>query len=281
MRLVCPSCASEYEVDGSLFPEEGREVQCSSCEEVWVQYPVKAEAPMRLGASAPARDAAPEPPSARLPDDEREELARAVRDEVSARDKGKSRDTAFVDRSDDDEDDDEAILAALREQIAAEGPVQKTSDAKSQKRNLRVAAEAVGIDVDEVEDDSKRRKWNLDKRETAGSASSRASSGRRDGLAEALQRYEEEVGPRRERRGGLKKGFIAALLLIGIGAGVHSFQAEIVEAYPPAAPYLEQFDGLVQQGRVQAEALYAEYSVVVMDTIAEMQGGGEEGGEGQ
>ncbi|WP_157966224.1 zinc-ribbon domain-containing protein [Oceanibium sediminis] len=274
MRLVCPSCGSEYEVDGTLFPEEGREVQCSSCEEVWVQYPVKAEAPMRLdlGAQAPAA------PSQRLPEQEREELARAVRDELSARDGVASPEpaTSYTAPEEDDEDDDEAILAALREQIAAEGPVQQSSDAKSQKRNLRVAAEAVGIDVDAVEDDKERRKWNLDKKPST------PVPGRRDGLAEALQRYEEEVGPRRERSGGgLKTGFIAALVLVAIGAGVFAFRADIAGAYPPAAPYLDQYAELVQQGRVKAEALYAEYSVVVMDKIADLQGGDEAAAESQ
>ncbi len=37
MRLVCPSCRAEYEVDLALLPTEGREVQCSACHFIWFQ----------------------------------------------------------------------------------------------------------------------------------------------------------------------------------------------------------------------------------------------------
>lgn len=39
MRLVCPSCAAEYEVDDTAIPPEGRDVQCSNCGHTWLQYP--------------------------------------------------------------------------------------------------------------------------------------------------------------------------------------------------------------------------------------------------
>lgn len=39
MRLVCPNCDAEYEVDGSMIPPEGRDVQCSNCSNSWVQKP--------------------------------------------------------------------------------------------------------------------------------------------------------------------------------------------------------------------------------------------------
>ena len=114
MRLVCPKCASQYEVDASLFPAEGREVQCSNCEETWTQYPEEERAPVRLepamAAPAPAR------PSERLPESERAELARAVTAERAVRD---GAGTTTVPHSDSDEDED--IVAALREHIAAEG----------------------------------------------------------------------------------------------------------------------------------------------------------------
>ena len=35
MRLVCPNCTAQYEVDASLLPDEGTEVQCSACSTVW------------------------------------------------------------------------------------------------------------------------------------------------------------------------------------------------------------------------------------------------------
>lgn len=37
MRITCPSCKAQYEIEDDLLPEEGREVQCSACGTVWFQ----------------------------------------------------------------------------------------------------------------------------------------------------------------------------------------------------------------------------------------------------
>ncbi len=37
MRLVCPNCAAQYEVEDSVIPDNGRDVQCSNCGHTWYQ----------------------------------------------------------------------------------------------------------------------------------------------------------------------------------------------------------------------------------------------------
>ncbi len=39
MRLVCPNCGAQYEVDDQVIPAEGRDVQCSNCGHTWFQIP--------------------------------------------------------------------------------------------------------------------------------------------------------------------------------------------------------------------------------------------------
>lgn len=39
MRLTCPNCDAQYEVDDSAIPEVGRDVQCSNCGHAWFQLP--------------------------------------------------------------------------------------------------------------------------------------------------------------------------------------------------------------------------------------------------
>ncbi len=43
MRLICPNCDAEYQVDDAAIPETGRDVQCSNCGHAWFQLPPDAE----------------------------------------------------------------------------------------------------------------------------------------------------------------------------------------------------------------------------------------------
>lgn len=44
MRLICPNCDAQYEVDDAAVPAAGRDVQCSSCGHAWFQLPPDIEA---------------------------------------------------------------------------------------------------------------------------------------------------------------------------------------------------------------------------------------------
>lgn len=67
MRIVCPNCASQYEVAQDAIPEAGRDVQCAKCSEIWFQdRPMQLtpeQAPLTLDDAAPApmEQPAPEP----------------------------------------------------------------------------------------------------------------------------------------------------------------------------------------------------------------------------
>ncbi|GHE03605.1 thioredoxin [Defluviimonas sp. 20V17] len=43
MRLTCPNCDAQYEVDDNAIPETGRDVQCSNCGHAWFQLPAELE----------------------------------------------------------------------------------------------------------------------------------------------------------------------------------------------------------------------------------------------
>lgn len=44
MRLICPNCDAQYEVDTAAIPDSGRDVQCSNCGHAWFQMPPDLEA---------------------------------------------------------------------------------------------------------------------------------------------------------------------------------------------------------------------------------------------
>ncbi len=56
MRLICPSCGAQYEVDESVIPESGRDVQCSNCGHAWFQA---SAAQLRARETAPPATAEP------------------------------------------------------------------------------------------------------------------------------------------------------------------------------------------------------------------------------
>ena len=43
MRLTCPNCQTQYEVDANAIPAMGRDVQCGNCQETWFQEPMRSE----------------------------------------------------------------------------------------------------------------------------------------------------------------------------------------------------------------------------------------------
>ena len=96
MRLICPSCGAQYEVDESVIPDGGRDVQCSNCGHAWFQRSAKqlqteaetAEAPVleetAPDASEPTDEPAPEPEQDVIDETaERDDIATDVAEEVS------------------------------------------------------------------------------------------------------------------------------------------------------------------------------------------------------
>jgi predicted Zn finger-like uncharacterized protein len=73
MRLICPNCDAQYEVDDSAIPETGRDVQCSNCGNAWFQErerrPEDATADLYREPDEPTASPAPEAVAQREDDD--------------------------------------------------------------------------------------------------------------------------------------------------------------------------------------------------------------------
>ena len=49
MIIACPCEKKQFKIDSSLIPQEGRELQCGSCERVWFYKPInESKAPLTL-----------------------------------------------------------------------------------------------------------------------------------------------------------------------------------------------------------------------------------------
>lgn len=61
MRLGCPNCDAQYEVDDTAIPASGRDVQCSNCGHTWFQLPAGAFGEDGMEPAPVARTVAPRP----------------------------------------------------------------------------------------------------------------------------------------------------------------------------------------------------------------------------
>ena len=49
MIITCPNCNKQFKIDNSLIPDDGRNLQCGSCDHVWFyKAEEKIEAPLTL-----------------------------------------------------------------------------------------------------------------------------------------------------------------------------------------------------------------------------------------
>jgi predicted Zn finger-like uncharacterized protein len=70
MRLICPNCGAQYEVDAKVIPESGRDVQCSNCGHTWFQQSTDVDSDLadELGFEVAGNDATPDSPDVQMPD---------------------------------------------------------------------------------------------------------------------------------------------------------------------------------------------------------------------
>lgn len=276
MRLICPNCGAQYEVDESVIPEAGRDVQCSNCGNAWFQMSaaqlraqeeaaaatdatpdgteewVEAEVPDEAAAEVSAEDAAaevadatpPPVPEPAEPEPEPEPDATPVEPEPK-------RKTL-----------DDAVMNVLREEAARErrareaegGPVA----AEPEMAAVAVAALAAGAAVREDDSDISREDYSDDdavisrasRRELLPdieeiNSTLRATSDR-GGEAASMDAPETL----RRRRSGFRMGFSTAIVIAAFLLLLYVMAPAIAARIPAAAPALDVYVGAVDGFRV-------------------------------
>lgn len=249
MRLICPNCDAQYEVDAALIPAEGRDVQCSACGHVWFQSPDPMDededpaefAPPVFGGE-PEEEPEPEDPQVlrrhSLDDSmlavlreeaEREARARAVEAERAAPRSLEMQPELGLDeapprlrirpRAQEPEEPPEAPPAP------PPPPPPTTTPARGARRELLPDIEAINSTLD-------------------------ASSATRRGEA-AVQVPE----PPERRRSGFRIGFLLMIALAALAWLLYAQSPRIAQAVPQAAPVLAGYTALVDKARLGLDSL--------------------------
>ncbi|MBS8226625.1 zinc-ribbon domain-containing protein [Vannielia litorea] len=272
MRLVCPNCGAQYNVDDSAIPEAGRDVQCSSCGHGWFQEPdggrERASAATRIASQPGPRKettkiatGTPEPtPAAATPE--------ASAPEVSERTGRRALDTAVMDVLREEAEREKAARAA---EATPPPPPQPQADAEPPQeapapRPLAEPAPAPQPDERQVASETHKAKIRGENPVVAVAALSGRSVQRKEMLPDIEQinstlrasadpsRTAEEAGAAEEveqqkAKRGFRMGF-GLVVLIALAAALVYVQApRIATAVPALERPLTSYVASVNAGR--------------------------------
>jgi predicted Zn finger-like uncharacterized protein len=241
MRLVCPNCDAEYEVDAAAIPDAGRDVQCSNCGHAWFQLPPEVEAEM---AAEEALYDAPEAVTAAVAheDPEPEDTPEPVAAEPLRR------------------GIDESVLAVLREEAErevevrkAETPVVETQPelgleaVEASGAVARRLARLKGVEPEVVVKPQSRREMLPEIEEI--NSTLRASSEKRAGQPAVAETMAGRNGS------GFRTGF-SLMLLLGVALlAVYVMAPKLALQFPAASNALTQYVAAVDGVRTQFDGL--------------------------
>lgn len=230
MRLICPNCGAQYEVDDAVIPEQGRDVQCSNCGHTWFQQSSN-------GGIIQADDdhdveEAPEPEDEPTPEPERRgldpEIASVLREEAEREAAARQSDGLETQPDLGIEDTDGASAsrtAAARARMARlRGLDEASPEAEAAIAGLAATA-------------GSRKELLPDVEEVSSSLEPEEK------VAETVADEEFDDDDIEPRRPGGARRFMFRLILLAVILGilVYYFAPQIIEYVPQAEPYLIKY----------------------------------------
>ncbi len=226
MRLLCPNCDAEYEVEASVIPESGRDVQCSNCGHAWFQ--VSPEVMAEMEAEDALYDAPPAPVIASPMADPVVDLPRRGIDEsvLAVLREEADRETAAR-RSETPQTIETQTEMGLTAQAAVASP--------AAQRIARMKGVEASV-APPVPTRPQSRREMLPEIEEINS-SLRASSEKRSGVAAAVS---DSMAADRGS-GGFRTGFVLMLFVAIVLAVLYIMAPKIAQQIPGAAGAMESY----------------------------------------
>lgn len=240
MRLVCPNCDAEYEIDASVIPDNGRDVQCSNCGHAWFQLPPEVEAD--LEAEEALYDAPPL--GVALPDTAAELPHRSM---------------------------DESVLAVLREEAELETQARQAETPQGIETQTEMGLEAAaagglsgavarriarlkGTDPDAAAAPLAKAQTRRDMLPEIEEINStlRASSEKRAGQAAVVT---ETMVSDTKPRTAFRNGFVLILLLAAVLLAAYVMAPKLMQQFPAATSTVQAYVTAVDAMRVGVDGI--------------------------
>ncbi|MEJ6395707.1 zinc-ribbon domain-containing protein [Gymnodinialimonas sp. 2305UL16-5] len=279
MRLTCPKCSARYEVDQSMIPATGRDVQCSNCATTWFQPGIRSpEAAMpspppmdtasrdddtseTTAQTGPATtpDPAPETPvnpEPAIAEPQRREMDPSVADILREEAEREALLRRGAPEPEPVETQSEMSLDNARPprggasipDVPADA---ETSDAPTPPPSV-AATVAAATAAAEAEAEAGRSRSELLPDIEEINSTLRATGDRALGGEDATDIDALDAASKRRRH--VRRGFFLVLLLALAAWGVYTQAPAIAEAVPQATPYLLQYVEQVDSARIWLDA---------------------------
>ncbi|MFN0115225.1 MAG: zinc-ribbon domain-containing protein [Paracoccaceae bacterium] len=267
MRLICSNCDAQYDVDDSVIPDAGRDVQCSNCGHAWFQPGPYREGEPEAGEEAPEAEPAPEAGDsfAEAPQADRAGAGEAEPE----REPEPERESAAPRRA-----LDEDMLNVLREEAALEtrarrdegaadleiqpdlGLAETAAPVRPAPAGPATFEEAVGAAAADpiVEARGRHRRGLLPDIEEINSTLTAAQG--RAALTDEAPGAEQAT----QRRGGFRLGFSLSLIAAGLLLALYVLAPSLARQAPALAPALTAYVSTVNQARLGIDTILRRFT---------------------
>jgi predicted Zn finger-like uncharacterized protein len=269
MRLICPNCSARYEVPADVIPAEGRDVQCSNCQETWFQTHPDTEPQTDVTQTLKEHFAQTEPEAAPIPEQSDAvsetdpidyEFERALDQELDtiAEDDPDVAPAPAITHEPSKREIDPSVADILREEAQREREQRAAETFEHQ--------DEFALDTDEPTSDPQPKKSGYidpkldDLDEMYKDTASDAPASRRDLLPDieeinstlrrdkkSANRDEPETQAQKNASG--RRGFRAAIILLLLALAVYAYADLIISNVPQLAPYLDAYVAQIDQWR--------------------------------
>jgi len=269
MRLICPNCSAQYEVPADVIPAEGRDVQCSNCQETWFQTHPDTEPQTDVAQTLKEHFAQTEPETATEtqqsvtvpdPDPIDDEFERALDQELDtiAEDDPEIAPAPAITHERSKREIDPSVADILREEAQREREQRAAETFEHQ--------DEFALDTDEPTSDPQPKKSGYidpkldDLDEMYKDTASDAPASRRDLLPDieeinsTLRRDKKSAGKEEpetqaQKNASGRRGFRAAIILLLLAVAVYAYADLITSNVPQLAPYLDAYVAQIDQWR--------------------------------